>query len=109
MTEQERRFKIEKRTSYEEQIEKNNEKIVIAAIAVGLSGAAVCLTLPSVDLSNFASNEAVVGCVCAVLGGIDLKNLIESICRKVMYQSKIEDINTELEMLEQEESRGMKK
>lgn len=45
----------------------------------------------------------------AIVSAYSLKGLIEVISRKTMLEGKIEDINAELEMYENEESRGTRR
>lgn len=109
MTEQEKRFKILKKESYEELKEKESKKVTKAVFWTGVTSAYVVTCI--YGMSNFEIPEI------GLLGGIvfsaytvgNLKNVIASICKKTMYESKIEDIDRELEMLEQNESRGMRR
>ena len=109
MTEEERRFKILKRTSYKELKEKENKKLTKAVFSTGVSSILVVTGI--YGMINF--EIPMIGLLCGIVYSADtvsnLKNVIEAICKKTMYESKIEDIDRELEMLELNESRGMKK
>ena len=109
MTEEERRFKILKRTSYKELKEKESKKLTKAAFWTGVTSMLVVTGI--YGMINF--DIPMIGLLCGIVYSADtvsnLKNVIEAICKKTMYESKIEDIDRELEMLELNESRGMKK
>lgn len=115
MTEEQKRFKILKKTSFEEQISQEDKIAVNKAINAGFyAAAAICSLLTLNDLS--ADTEILVIVFDLLLVMIStgasakyLKELIESISKKTMLQGKVLDIETELEMPENEESRAMKK
>lgn len=109
MIEEERRFKILKRTSYKELKEKESKKLTKAVFSTGVSSILVVTGI--YGMINF--DIPMIGLLCGIVYSVDtvsnLKNVIEAICKKTMYESKIEDIDRELEMLEQNESRGMRR
>ena len=75
-----------------------------AALAIG----APALVKPNIDImfTKFYAGMTLLG---ACGSAIELKGLIEAISKRTMLQGKIEDIETELEMPENEEERGMKR
>lgn len=112
MTEEQKRFKITKKESYENQISQENKKLINRTFLVGLSSAATLLgflaATRDVGLSMRAACTAM-GISNAGLAACGLKGVMEAISRKTMLEGKIEDINTELEMPENLENRGMKR
>ena len=109
MTEEERRFKILKKESYEELKEKENKKITKAVFWTGVTSIIVVTSIYTICCSEIPEIGLLNGCMYSAYTVGNLKNVIEAICKKTMYESKIEDIDRELEMLEQNESRGMKR
>lgn len=109
MTEEEKRFKILKKESYEELKEKENKKVTKIVFWTGVTSIIVVTCI--YEMSNFEISELglLSGIVYSAYTVGNLKNVIEAICKKTKYESKIEDIDRELEMLEQNESRGMKR
>lgn len=113
MTEEQKRFKITKRESYEKQISEENKTPTIITFLVGVSSAAI-INLFSLAKDVDLSAKLVTICESLALSitGIsayNLKGLINAISKKTMLEGKVEDINTELEMSENNESRGMKR
>lgn len=118
MTDEQKRFKIQKIEHYNEQISQENKETIKNTFSLGLAVAGtVCFfkTIPNVNY-----NEAF-QLICLSLGlanigysAYSLKNLMESISRKTNLQSKADDINSELEISEElemsegKESRGMR-
>ena len=110
MTNEQKRFKILKKKSYENQISIEEKKATKQTFMLGLSAAAIIAGLIiSTDVSRYGI-ERIIGLGISMIGtfgAVDyLKELIESICRKINLQSKVEDIDNEIEMLENEKSRG---
>lgn len=109
MTEEERRFKILKKESYKELKEKENKKLTKAAFWTGVTSMLVVTGI--YGMINF--DIPMIGLLCGIVYSVDtvsnLKNVIEAVCKKTLYEGKIEDIDRELEMLELNENRGMKK
>ncbi len=115
MTEEQKRFKILKRTSYEEQISQENKKATESTFLFGFSAAtAIILFFSAATQQNIVAAIKLVdvglGLLNTGFGIYHLKDLIQAICKKTMLQGKIEDINTELESPKNEKtkSRGMK-
>ena len=108
MTNEQKRFKIQKIESYEKQISEENKEATKKTFLFGLAAAAtLCFFAATAhDNINNALNMPF-GLVSTGLSVYHLKGLIESISKKTNLQSKIENINSELEMPENEESRGM--
>ena len=107
MTEQEKRFKILKKESYEKECSKNEKRAVLYSVNVGLGSAiAVMFLSGTVGMEPI---HMVVGALSSVNASYYLVNTIKSICKATAYERQIEDIDRELEMLEQNESRGMKR
>ena len=113
MTEEQKRFKILKRTSYEEQIAQESKEATKNTTSFGLIAAITVMMLLLASEQDYGSISRI---ICAVLGLLEsryaayrLKNLIQAISRKTMLEGKIDDIDTELEMLENEESIVMKR
>ena len=112
MTEEQKRFKILKRESYEQQISKENAQAIIQTFAIGLAAAgAILLFSEASQRADLTSKlfEIGLGYITAELGVYRLKDVLEAISRKTMLEGKVEDITTELEMLENEESRCMRR
>ena len=109
MTEEEKRFKILKKESYEELKEKESKKVTKSVFWTGVTSAFVVLSIFGINHFEIPELGLYVGIVYSAHTVGNLKNVIEAICKKTMYESKIEDIDRELEMLEQNESRGMKR
>ena len=107
MTEEEKRYKILKKESYEKNAKIEGNNMIYQAMITGVLGVAAVLELSGtmgVDFPNM-----IVGLSTGFASSLWLANTIQSICKKTMYESKIEDINRELEMLEQNEKGGMKR
>lgn len=114
MTSEQREFKIKKRTSYEEQVKDKNGTIIFGTFLTGLTAIGVVSGLHATgstsleavqQIFGFASGTiATIGCSCSLIG------TIMAVSKKTMLEGKIEDINTELEMSENEakieESKG---
>lgn len=113
MTEEQKKFKILKRTSYEEQISQENKESTKKTFLFGLFAAAALCAFSTAACANVDRTLGFIniflGSVNTGLGAYNLKGLIESISKKTKLQMKVEDINSELEMPENEESRGMRK
>lgn len=113
MTNEQKRFKIQKIESYEEQISQENKESIKKTFLFGFVAAGAFCAFSGVANANTNSAlqliEIFLGLTNTGLGAYYLKGLIESISRKTNLQSKIEDINSELEMPKNEESRGMRR
>lgn len=110
MEEEEKRFKVLKKISYEEQISKENKRITMNGFAFGL---AAIVAIWSYTLGKDANNiygkiiEYLVASGEVIIAIENLKVLIEAITKKTILDNKIEDINNELDILQMEESKGM--
>ena len=113
MTEEQKRYKVLKRTSYEEQISQESKEATISTFWFGFSAAATIMAILFASQQDVSSTARMIytglGLVNSGYGASKLNNLIQAISKKTMLEGKIDDINTELEMPEDEESRGMKR
>lgn len=113
MTEEQKRFKILKRTSYEEQVSQENKEATKRTFLFGFSASAAILIFLAAEQQNIDEATRLVDVGLGLLNtGFSvyyLKGLIQAISKKTMLQGKIEDINIELESPENEESRGMRR
>ena len=111
MTEEQKKFKILKRTSYEEQISQESKVATNYTFLFGLSALATILSFSNASQQDFSSTarmvETGIGLLNTGFSAYGLKNLMQAISRKTMLEGKVEDINVELEMPEKEERRGM--
>ncbi len=111
MTEEQKRFKITKRESYEEQISEENKSAVLDTFVLGCFViGAICFLI---KCSNLEPNtiESVMyflsGTLMSITSVLKVRELIETISKKTLLEDKLEQINAELEIPEAEESRGM--
>ena len=107
MTEEQKKFKILKKTSYEEQVSKEDKKATMDTFLIGLNAAAAIIVSIYAMQSKDIPARLAFGLQGFLLSGVSayhLKNLIQAIGKKTILQSKIEDIDTEIDF---EESRGM--
>ena len=113
MTEEQKRFKILKGTSYEEQISQEDKEATKKTFLFGFSAAASILIFSAAAQQNIDAATKLadvgLGLLNTGFGAYNLKGLIQAIGKKTMLQGKIEDINTELESPESEERGGMKR
>ncbi len=113
MTEEQKRFKVLKRTSYEEQISQESKDITKTTFFLGLSAAVAIMMFLSATQQDAGVIEKLVenglGSFETGYSAYLLKNLMQAISKKTMLEGKIDDIDTELEMFENNESRGMKR
>ena len=113
MTDEQKRFKIQKIESYKEQISQEDKELTKKTFLLGFTAvAAVCVFVaaPYVTDDTLRFTDIFMGVANISFIPVHLKRLIESISKKTNLQSKIDDINNELEMSENEEkSRGMRR
>ncbi len=98
MTEEEKRFKIKKKISYQELMNKE-EKLQFKLYATTLFGAMSTVYL----LANAQNNPSLIGAITTgtvSMSVTGITSLIKSICKQTMYESKLEDIQMQLEMLD---------
>lgn len=103
MNEEQKRFKILKKESYEQQISEKEKQITCSIFDVGKWAAGAVVALTNADPNDYYISMLglmVLGGISAVLSIKHMRILIESICEKTMLQGKVEDIVNELEMLE---------
>ena len=110
--EEQKRFKILKRESYEHQMSEESKSATKEAFLMGLFSAFALLffleSTRSIDLTTKLESIGL-GFFTTGYDVYHLKGLMEAISRKTMLEGKVEDISNELEMLENEESRGMRR
>ena len=113
MTNEEKRFKVEKVKKYEIELSRENRKSVIKTFLMGVFaiGAVVCFSYSPNQYEDEAIRTfiALCGPVNMASAMYSLKGMLEAISRKTVLKTKIEDINEELEFAEQEETRGIRK
>ena len=111
MTDEQKRFKIQKKEHYNEQISQENKEAIKNTFLLGITavGAMVYYTaMPNERNEIIQYIYLSLGLADMGLSAYWLKNLIESISRKTNLENKVDDIKSELEMLEGKESRGMR-
>lgn len=109
--EEQKRYKVLKRTEYENEMNGENKNITSMTIGTGLAAlCAIVLISQGMVGNNTYLPVGIVDLVCSLHC---LKKLIESLTKKANLKIKIDDIDKEIEMLEgikidiSEESRGM--
>lgn len=118
MEEKERRIKIKKVEKYNEIVSEEQSKVVLntglmaSGAIIGIFGA-VCYAMStnnSEQVINSLAAELNVGAGVLGLTGtaFSLKRLIQSISKKTLYEKEIDDLNMELDLDEEEKSRGAK-
>ena len=104
MTNEQRRYKITRKQSYESLSEDEERKAVIKAIGFGLSAAAAAICFGAYSNSDIDAELRIMDVVLGMLNTgfsvYHLKGLIEALIKKTMYRSKIEEIKDELDMPE---------
>jgi len=104
MTEEQKNFKILKKTSYEQQVSKESKEEILYVFKLGLYAAAALVTFlygpENIQTEIEKWMMAGLGLFESIGAGLNLKDLIQSICKKTMLQGKIEDICNDLEMPE---------
>lgn len=111
MTDEQKRFKIQKIEYYNEQISQENKESIKNTFLLGITAVGtICYftAIPNERDEIFRLIYFFTGLTEMGLSSYWLKNLIESISRKTNLENKVDDINRELEMLEGKESRGMR-
>jgi len=106
MNEEQKRFKILKKESYEQQISEKKKKTTTSVFAIGFFSSLEIYFLSYALQDSFLLGKvffAILGLYEAGCSANYIRILIESICEKTMLQGKVEDIVNELEMLEIEE------
>ncbi len=106
-----KRFKIEKKTSYEQDINVASRHITCSIVALGILtlGKIIINSISPVaedgfDMAKLISSINIVG-----FNAGSLSLLVKSVANKIALKVNLEQINNELEMLELEEKRGKSK
>ena len=111
MTEEQKRYKILKRTSYEEQISYENKIATLKTFSLGISSAASLIGLAGLVTHAYIGTKLIdltVGLLNTGFCAYHINGLMNSISRKTMLQGKIEEINEELETSENEKCKVMR-
>ena len=110
MTEQERRFKVKKIDKYEEQVTKQNRNSYLFALASGAGALLLVVgtTYGAAEGINLFWKTFDVGLSVVGAGtfGLNLKHLLDAMSRKTTLESKIDDIQDELDFEEEQEKEG---
>ena len=113
MTEEQKRFKILQKKSYEQQISEKKEEEIESALKVGLSIS--CLFIMALgkvifnDDSNFTKwLEAVYVVLFSLNIGLNFYSLIDAFWQKTILQDKLEYIVDKPEMLEKEKVKSIR-
>ena len=112
MTEEERHYKILKKTSYEEQLSEEDKYITKRGICLTLAATAtICafLAVEGVDSMTPRLIYTSLGLLNVGLATKDIKEIMDTISTKTMLKNRIEDIDTELAMDDIEEGRGFRR
>lgn len=112
MTEEQRHYKILKKTSYEEQLSEEDKYLTKRGIGLTLAAtAAICaiLAVEGYDSMTPRLIWASLGLLNVGIAGKDIKEIIDTISTKTMLKNRIEDIDTELAMDDIEEGRGFRR
>ena len=92
MTEEQKRFKIMKKTSYEEIVSKAGETANSSAFSLGVYAAATICALFVVAKPDVSTITKLVfaglGMTESTFSALSLKSLIQAISKKTMYESK---------------------
>lgn len=112
--EKQKRFNIQRKISYEEEISEENKKVIEKGFACGvLAIYAVIQLYRGFSGDNYQIFTLIAGGSSATLGYFNLYDLIKAIKRKTMLKGEIKAIDAELEMCEgtteKEENRGIRK
>ena len=109
MTNEQRRYKIVKKQSYEELMNDEEKTAAFRTFALGLSlsAAAICFGAGSnieID-SGLRLMDIAMGIMNTGFAVKHLKDLLEAINNKTMYKSRIVEIKEELDMPEEKEQK----
>ena len=120
MEEKERRLKIKKIEKYNEIIKKEKKEIVDGIVLTSLTAmiGALAITVFPLDLDfnkqtlEILTNSLLIAASAFGIGSsvYNFKGLVESICKKTLYEGKVNDLKTELDFDYdyKENSRGAK-
>lgn len=109
-----KRFKIEKKNSYEQDINVENKRMIYSIFGLGISALAIIIINQISPLDTMAEDGldmttliSLISIVCSDISLLFL--LVKSVANKIALKVNLEQINNELEMLELEEKRGKSK
>ena len=113
MTQEEKRYKIKQKTSYEEQLNKEKKNAINNLFWTGFCALMGVLSLASIDHPSNGQLEQTIFTLATIThGGMSVygvKELIKSICKKTSLQDKIKDINSEIKLDDNEQKgKGMR-
>lgn len=97
MTKEEKRIKILKRDDYKKELKENNKSINYKTFLLGFSALVSILCFSTGSTISDSTRKwfyQILGAINSLLGIYHLKNLIETICNKIMLKGKIDDIDT---------------
>lgn len=108
-----KKFKILKRESYQDQVSKESKIAVEKTLLIGM-GALIAVNSFIAGTNEYAPDalnyaNLSLGTLNAVLTVHPIKRLVKSISKITTLEGKIEEINDELAMSDNEESRGMRR
>lgn len=110
MTEEQKRFKIEKKTEYEELVSSEEKSIVFSSLLLAfISCFFIALSAAEKYFGGNVSRDMLLMGSLLRFNGVlfsiaQLRDIIQSICKKAGLEGKIEDINAELEQFEKGEA-----
>ena len=111
MIQEEKRYKIKQKTSYEEQLNKEKKEIVGETFFLGLSVLGTFLWYVNNGMSESELQQTMLNLSGILSGGCGIAWIIElmkSISKKTMLQIKIDDLNLELDNSDDKKSKGMR-
>lgn len=113
MTNEEKRFKVEKVKKYERELSSENRQSIKKTFLMGMSSLAAAACFSTLTKQNA---DETIKIISMILGSANigfaicnLRGMLETVSKKTVLKTKIEDINEELEFVEQEEKRGIRK
>lgn len=113
MTQDEKRFKIKQKISYEEQLNKEKKNADKSLFWTGFCALMGVMSLASINHPSNGQIEQTIFTLATIThGGVSVycvKELIKSICKKTLLQDKIKDISSELKLDDNEQKgKGMR-
>lgn len=95
-------LKIKKIERYNNLIDEEKKRSIVSTVAMGISAASAAWCLINGANYDALSTQQLIaegiGIVCMLYSSYELKNLIQSITKKTIYESKVEDLNEQLEI-----------
>lgn len=111
MTEEQKRFKILQKKSYEQQISEKKKEEIESVLKIGLFMSFLFI----ITLSDFNNDnnftkllEAANVVICSLNIGFNLDSLIDAFGQKTILQDRLEDIVDKPEMLEEEKIKSIR-